>query len=125
MPRKTRKSISLKGLTYSRLKTYCEARGDSISGTVETWVYEKLHKSKPKRPHLLYVVSDVVGSLPAIFVCAPSADQAGVWASPELGTLADHLDVKEATDYDANRITYGHIGVMTDLEMQELCAQPK
>lgn len=125
MPRKSRKSISLKGLSYLRLKQHCEGQGKSISGTVEDWMYEKLHKAKPKKPHYLYVVSDVVGPLPAICVCAPDREQAAEWGSLELGTKADVLDIKEATDYDQSRITYGYIGVLTDLERQELCAPLK
>ena len=33
--RQTRRSISLKGLTYQRLKKYCDAEGFTISGFLE------------------------------------------------------------------------------------------
>jgi len=123
MPRKTRRSISLKGISYLRLKGYCEERGDSISGTVEGWIYEKLHKVKPKGPHLLYAVSE--GDEPSIFVVAPSQTQAAEWASLELGTAPDLLRLREETDYDPERITYAYLGVLSDQERQELCVQPK
>lgn len=38
----TRRTISLKGLTYQRLQKYCKARGYSMSGYLEMVVSEKL-----------------------------------------------------------------------------------
>jgi len=38
----TRRSISIKGITYQRLKDYCEALGISVSGYVEDLVGERL-----------------------------------------------------------------------------------
>jgi hypothetical protein len=40
--RQTRRSISVKGITYQRLKNYCEAQGVSISGYLEAIIAEKL-----------------------------------------------------------------------------------
>jgi len=40
--KQTRRSISLKGLTYQRLKNLCERREESISGFVERLVAEKM-----------------------------------------------------------------------------------
>ena len=40
--RQTRRSISVKGITYQRLKNYCEAEGISISGYLEQIIAEKL-----------------------------------------------------------------------------------
>lgn len=34
--RKTRRSISVRGLTYQRLKGYCDARGIAVSAYLET-----------------------------------------------------------------------------------------
>ena len=42
--RQTRRAISVKGLTYQRVKKYCEENGDSISGFVEKVVNERLDK---------------------------------------------------------------------------------
>ena len=40
--RQTRRSISVKGITYQRLKDYCEACGLSVSGYLEEIIAEKL-----------------------------------------------------------------------------------
>jgi hypothetical protein len=39
---KTRRSISVKGLTYQRLDGYCKAEGRSVSGYLEEILAEKL-----------------------------------------------------------------------------------
>lgn len=38
----TRRSISVKAITYQRLKDYCNSRGISVSGCIEEIVDEKL-----------------------------------------------------------------------------------
>ena len=40
--RQTRRSISVKGITYQRLKDYCESSGLSVSGYLEDIIAEKL-----------------------------------------------------------------------------------
>ncbi len=40
--RQTRRSISVKGITYQRLKNYCESHEVSISGYLETIIAEHL-----------------------------------------------------------------------------------
>lgn len=40
--RQTRRSISVKGLTYQRLKNYCEAQGLSVSGYIEDIISQRL-----------------------------------------------------------------------------------
>jgi hypothetical protein len=40
--RQTRRSISVKGITYQRLKDYCLAQGCSVSGYLEEIIAEKL-----------------------------------------------------------------------------------
>lgn len=40
--RQTRRSISVKGITYQRLKDYCRAEGRSVSGYLEEIIAEKL-----------------------------------------------------------------------------------
>ncbi len=40
--RQTRRSISVKGITYQRLKDFCEASGLSVSGYLEDIIAEKL-----------------------------------------------------------------------------------
>lgn len=42
--RQTRRAISVKGLTYQRVKKYCDDTDQSISGFVEKIVKEKLDK---------------------------------------------------------------------------------
>ncbi|HRI07139.1 MAG TPA: hypothetical protein PKW35_04935 [Nannocystaceae bacterium] len=60
--RQTRRSISVKGITYQRLKDYCEAYGLSVSGYLEDIIAEKLdaagvpvptvvkHEPAPQKP---------------------------------------------------------------------------
>ena len=40
--KQTRRSISIKGLTYQRLKNRCEREGSSMSGYLERIIAEKL-----------------------------------------------------------------------------------
>ena len=40
--KQSRRSISVKGLTYQRLKNRCERNGESISGYVERLVSERM-----------------------------------------------------------------------------------
>ena len=40
--RQTRRSISVKGITYQRLKDYCRAENRSVSGYLEEIIAEKL-----------------------------------------------------------------------------------
>lgn len=49
----TRRSISLKGLTYQRLKNYCEAERKSVSGYLEEIIAEKLDAAKVPMPKRL------------------------------------------------------------------------
>lgn len=40
--RQTRRSISVKGITYQRLKNYCEGQGLSVSGYLEDIISQRL-----------------------------------------------------------------------------------
>lgn len=40
--RQTRRAISVKGLTYQRLKKFCDANGVSVSGWLEQIIHNKL-----------------------------------------------------------------------------------
>ena len=40
--RQTRRSISVKGITYQRLKNFCETQGHSVSGYLEDIIAEHL-----------------------------------------------------------------------------------
>jgi len=40
--RQTRRSISVKGITYQRLKNFCEDQGVSVSGYLEQIIADKL-----------------------------------------------------------------------------------
>ncbi len=60
--RQTRRSISVRGITYQRLKNYCDARGLSISGFLEQLIAERMdaegepvpdkleHVPRPRQP---------------------------------------------------------------------------
>ena len=66
--RHTRRSISLKGITYQRLKNHCEDEGFSISGYLETVIAEKLDaagvpvptKLEPRKPPPPPVADDII-----------------------------------------------------------------
>lgn len=124
MPKKTRKSISLKGSSYRRLKQHCDGASKSASGTLEEWVYEKLYKLKPEVPYKIFAVNDAISNASAIYVCAQNDQQAAEWASPEIGTKANLLNATEVKDYDPGQITFGHLGVLTALELQGLVSRP-
>ena len=40
--RQTRRSISVKGITYQRIKGFCDANGSSVSGYLEEIIAEKM-----------------------------------------------------------------------------------
>lgn len=57
--RQTRRAISLKGLTYQRLKKFCDAEGLACSGYLEELINDALDRKgcpretvlKPHNPH--------------------------------------------------------------------------
>jgi hypothetical protein len=51
--RQTRRSISVKGITYQRLKDYCDATGKSVSGYLEDIIAEKLDAAGAPIPTVL------------------------------------------------------------------------
>ena len=51
--RQTRRSISVKGITYQRLKDYCDATGCSVSGYLEEIIAEKLDAAGVPVPTVL------------------------------------------------------------------------
>ena len=51
--RQTRRTISLKGLTYQRLKDYCDAEGHSVSGYLEDMIKERLDALRVPVPEKL------------------------------------------------------------------------
>lgn len=53
--RQTRRSISVKGITYQRLKDYCDANGTSVSGYLEEIIAEKLDAAGAPVPTVLKV----------------------------------------------------------------------
>jgi hypothetical protein len=51
--RQTRRTISLKGLTYQRLKDYCDAEGHSVSGYLEDIIKVRLDALRVPVPETL------------------------------------------------------------------------
>ena len=51
--RQTRRSISVKGITYQRLKDFCDATGKSVSGYLEEIIAEKLDAAGAPVPTVL------------------------------------------------------------------------
>ncbi|HEY0133647.1 MAG TPA: hypothetical protein VGB85_06190 [Nannocystis sp.] len=66
--RQTRRSISVKGITYQRLKDFCESSGLSVSGYLEDIIAEKLDAAgvpvptvvKPRPTSKLVDADDIV-----------------------------------------------------------------
>lgn len=125
MPRKSRKSISIKGLTYHRLKRHCEEEEEedvSISGSIESWAYEALRSSRPKDPHFAYQVSDANGR--NVHVIARSVMEAREIAAKALQNAAHALAVKDyMPPVPQQQITYAHLGVVSLSELEELAKQ--
>lgn len=48
--RQTRRSISVKGITYQRLKNFCEAQGLSVSGYLEDIIANRLDEANVPVP---------------------------------------------------------------------------
>jgi hypothetical protein len=53
--RQTRRSISVKGLTYQRLKNFCEEQGLSVSGYLEQIIADNLDAENVPVPEHLEV----------------------------------------------------------------------
>ena len=51
--RQTRRSISVKGITYQRLKDFCDAKGRSVSGYLEEIIAERLDAAGVPVPTVL------------------------------------------------------------------------
>ena len=51
--RQTRRSISVKGITYQRLKDYCDANDKSVSGFLEEIISERLDAAGVPIPTVL------------------------------------------------------------------------
>ena len=51
--RSTRRSISVKGITYQRLKNYCDSQGKSVSGYLEEIIAEKMDAAGEPIPTVL------------------------------------------------------------------------
>lgn len=51
--RQTRRSISVKGITYQRLKDFCDANDKSVSGYLEEIISEKLDAAGVPVPTVL------------------------------------------------------------------------
>jgi hypothetical protein len=62
--RQTRRSISVKGLTYQRLKDYCDAHDRSISGFLEDLIAEKLDALGVPAPTVLRPLSPPASKKP-------------------------------------------------------------
>lgn len=48
--RQTRRSISVKGITYQRLKNFCESQGMSVSGYLEDIIARRLDEANVPVP---------------------------------------------------------------------------
>lgn len=48
--RQTRRSISVKGITYQRLKNFCESQGMSVSGYLEDIIARRLDEANVPIP---------------------------------------------------------------------------
>lgn len=51
--RQTRRSISVKGITYQRLKNFCEDQGLSVSGYLEEIIAQRLDEADVPVPEKL------------------------------------------------------------------------
>lgn len=67
--RQTRRSISVRGVTYQRLKNFCDAEGLSVSGYLEDIIAERLDAAGvpvptyvPPRPAPKMIESDEITS---------------------------------------------------------------
>jgi hypothetical protein len=51
--RQTRRSISVSGATYHRVKAYCESTGQSVSGYVEQLIGERMDEAGVPVPEVV------------------------------------------------------------------------
>ena len=61
--RQTRRSISVKGITYQRLKDFCDTNGLSVSGYLEEIIAERLDAAGVPVPTVLKARRDLASAL--------------------------------------------------------------
>jgi len=120
MTRTKRPSISMKGLTYSRLRAWCTANGKTISGAIEEWAEARLRSQTPLRTADLWVVELDGGALR--FVVAPDAETAEQIIQTKYGL--GHVP-RLVPNFDRTRITSWHYGVLTTPEAIEILGREK
>ena len=120
---RTRKSVSVKGLTYFRLQRWAKEKGVGVGSIVDKWAMEELLKKRPKQPHVLFEVrSSQEPDATVLYVVAPTADKAASWAEMDLKVEPTSMHVIPSRRlYDPDKITYAHIGVVTQTEIADLC----
>lgn len=113
-PRKSRKSVSVKGLTYFRLRKWCRERNRAVASTVEGWIMERLRQAKPKTVEMFQVT---YGDQ-TIYVLARNLDQAMKQASRNLGELPSSLSIV-SIPFQRDRVSFAHLGILTPAEFQQ------
>jgi hypothetical protein len=114
-----RLSISVKGLTYHRLKAWCRARGVAISGKIEEWAEARLRSQAPTRRVRLYVAELGHGDLR--FLVAPDLETATEMIQAKHDAVVPRL----VDASDGSKITSWHYGLLTPAEAAEILGEKK
>jgi hypothetical protein len=108
-----RVSISVKGLTYHRLKAWCEANGKKISAVIEGWAEDRLRTKRSFRQPFLWISERDDG--PLSFIVAPDYDTAV--------KIADDPNVRIVPGFDTAKLTAWHHGLLTSTETADLLGE--
>lgn len=119
MPRRVRTSISVRGLSYFRLREWCKQNEQSAGNVVGKWAQELLLSERPKVPHALY---EVRSSRTMLYIVASSPEEAAEWGAAELQIPVEELLVQPSQRrHDPDKITYALVGVLSPTEVLVLC----
>ena len=113
MGKPRRMSISIKGLTYHRLKRWCDANGKTVSGVIEEWSEARLRSNSPTTPRCLYV-AELPDGLQWIIAVNENA---------ALGFINEEGVTVKRVDLDVSRLTSWHYGLLTGAEAVELLGE--
>jgi len=113
-----RVSISVKGVTYHRLKVWCEANGKKISAVIEEWAEERLRAQRSFRQPFLWIAEREDGQL--FFIAAPDHATAERIISARLKAT---VELRIVPGFDTSRLTAWHRGLLTSTETADLLGE--
>ncbi len=113
-----RVSISVKGVTYHRLKAWCETNGLKISAVIEEWTEERLRTKRSFRQPFLWIAEREDGQL--FFIAAPDLATAERIVQARVKANAE---IRIVPGFDTSKLTAWHNGLLSSTETADLLGE--